>query len=452
MEQHELLRKCRTLNNLLIGRSDHNYTEIDGRSKKACNELLARVGCQETEGLEAAYSKAIAEIAKLIKRGVLKGVTEEALTELENDYAAIPTCASDDSDEKSRADVEEKEGAVEEVAADHDEATGAAPVTERRLYYGYPAHPAAEAFPLMPECELKELAESIQSNGLLNPIVLYDGEVVDGRCRSLGCKMAGCEPIYREWDGAGQSLVSWIAAQNLPRRHMTPSQRALVAARLRAEFEKESTARQLSNLRQNRASTESLDPGSRCNTGKSATRAAKATGVSTDAVEKATRVLSSGTPELQAAVSAGTVSLDAASVVAELPEREQEQVIKAGTAAEAAKAVRKRKKAKAAGKKTKLEPRGEELEVAEPPASEPSPGPGGWPETIPPPDEWPLERRAEEWFGYVTKRTYCHRVYRKVAERTLQKIIELCESCREEIKRVEEKHAHDPDPSDREEE
>jgi hypothetical protein len=45
-------------------------------------------------------------------------------------------------------------------------------------------HEAAKLFPLLPEEELNERAEDIRENGLLNPITLFEGQVLDGRNRA----------------------------------------------------------------------------------------------------------------------------------------------------------------------------------------------------------------------------------------------------------------------------
>jgi hypothetical protein len=54
-----------------------------------------------------------------------------------------------------------------------------------------PVHPAAELFPMMPESELRELGEDIKKNGLLSPIAIYDGRLVDGRNRLDAIELVG---------------------------------------------------------------------------------------------------------------------------------------------------------------------------------------------------------------------------------------------------------------------
>ena len=100
-------------------------------------------------------------------------------------------------------------------------------------------HPAADVFPLGSDAELGELAADIRAHGLNHPIVLYDGAVLDGRRRLRACKLAGVEPRFEEWDGRGGSPVDFVVSENLHRRHLTTSQRALVAIELLPLYEAE---------------------------------------------------------------------------------------------------------------------------------------------------------------------------------------------------------------------
>ncbi len=105
-------------------------------------------------------------------------------------------------------------------------------------------HPAAELFPLLTGDDLARLASDIAQNGLLEPIVVFDGLLLDGRNRRRACEMAGVEPRYVEWHGEGGSPVAFVAARNLHRRHLTESQRAAIAAQVKGLFEEEAAERQ----------------------------------------------------------------------------------------------------------------------------------------------------------------------------------------------------------------
>lgn len=105
-----------------------------------------------------------------------------------------------------------------------------------------PLHPACKIFPALGESELKELADDIAVNGLLNPIVLLNGKLLDGRNRFAACKLAGVEPHFIEF--AGDDPIGWVVSQNLVRRHLSASQRAVVALDLLPMLEKQAKQRQ----------------------------------------------------------------------------------------------------------------------------------------------------------------------------------------------------------------
>lgn len=92
-------------------------------------------------------------------------------------------------------------------------------------------HPIANAFPMLEPKELQLLAEDIASNGLKQPIVLYEDKILDGRNRYRACGVCGSIPRFEEWDGKG-SPVAYVVSMNLRRRHLDESQRAVVGARL----------------------------------------------------------------------------------------------------------------------------------------------------------------------------------------------------------------------------
>jgi hypothetical protein len=89
-------------------------------------------------------------------------------------------------------------------------------------------HPACLLFPRLTGPALDELATDIKDRGLLQPIVLLHGQVLDGKSRLAACRIAGVKPRFVEWDGDG-SPIEWVVSVNLVRRHLTPSQRAAIA-------------------------------------------------------------------------------------------------------------------------------------------------------------------------------------------------------------------------------
>lgn len=90
-------------------------------------------------------------------------------------------------------------------------------------------HPYADKFPMLPEPELAELAESIRANGLRNPIVLTpDGLILDGRNRAAACERVGVAPTTTVYEGG--DLAEYVIDCNSSRRHMSTGARAMATA------------------------------------------------------------------------------------------------------------------------------------------------------------------------------------------------------------------------------
>lgn len=71
----------------------------------------------------------------------------------------------------------------------------------------YERHPASTLFPTMSGTELDALVEDIKKNGLLEPIILHQGKVLDGRNRLLACERAKVKPKFVDCDGDGFSPI-----------------------------------------------------------------------------------------------------------------------------------------------------------------------------------------------------------------------------------------------------
>jgi len=90
-------------------------------------------------------------------------------------------------------------------------------------------HPYADQFPMLPQAELEELAQSIRDSGLRQPIVVtVDGLILDGRNRFRACRMAGVEPETVVYEGS--DLAEYVLDANITRRNMTTGQRAMATA------------------------------------------------------------------------------------------------------------------------------------------------------------------------------------------------------------------------------
>jgi hypothetical protein len=96
-------------------------------------------------------------------------------------------------------------------------------------------HPLALLFPEMGAEDMEALQESMRKHGYPDtkePVWLYEGQVLDGRSRCKAGTAAGLTSIpAREWRGPGSPL-DFVIMQNLPRRHLTTSQKAALGVEI----------------------------------------------------------------------------------------------------------------------------------------------------------------------------------------------------------------------------
>lgn len=179
---------------------------------------------------------------------------------------------------------------------------------------GYKIHPVANLFPEMTDAEFGRLCADIRANGQREPIVLFDGQVIDGRNRLRACRWLEFEPKTRTFHGNESDLLSYVVSLNLHRRHLTESQRAMVAEKI------------ANTKHGGRRKGVQRDQGANLPLETTNAQAAELLNVSERSVKSATKVRKEAEPEVTAAVEAGEMSLNEASKVVQLKPAEQREI------------------------------------------------------------------------------------------------------------------------------
>jgi len=182
-------------------------------------------------------------------------------------------------------------------------------------------HPIANLFPLIEGSDFAELVGDIYENGLQEKIVLHGGKILDGRNRYRALVSLDRFDRFRDTidfdhlaftHAAPRDPLTWVLSKNLRRRHLSESQRAMVAAKLetyRHGGDRKTQEDQDANLHLDRKA------------------AADTLQVSPRSVASAAKVLG-GAPELADAVEKGSLSVSAAADLTGLSVDRQKEIIR----------------------------------------------------------------------------------------------------------------------------
>jgi len=178
----------------------------------------------------------------------------------------------------------------------------------------YAFHPACKLFPRLPDDELQALADDIAANGLKNAIVTLDGKILDGRNRLAACELANVEPRFTVFDG--DDPIAWVVSQNLLRRHLTASQKAVVAHDLLPLLEKVAKGRQRRSNEYRGNGRLAQKCANRNSNGKASEAAARIVGTNPRYVEMV-KSIKTKAPELIDEIRAGRLTVNVADRLAE---------------------------------------------------------------------------------------------------------------------------------------
>ena len=206
--------------------------------------------------------------------------------------------------------------------------------------------------------ELAQLEANIKSHGCRDPLVIWDGFIIDGHHRYEICTRQDIPFQTVTMDFPDRASVKvWMLHNQLGRRNLNDFQRSEIALQLEDILKEQAKERQLSTLKQNAVTTVPQNSAERNDAGNTdiltgseaeplsipqspaprqerETRAAvaKTAGVSHDTVKKVKAIRDDAIPEVQNLARSGSVSIHAASKIADLPEETQEEIAEEITA------------------------------------------------------------------------------------------------------------------------
>lgn len=198
----------------------------------------------------------------------------------------------------------------------------------------YEFHETANAFPYINGDAYETLKEDIRINGIIEPIYIFEGKIIDGRNRYRIAKDLGLDEVpTQSYDG--DNPINFVQSMNLHRRQLTPSQKAAAAAFL-SEF------KQGQHSEEEEYETQET--------------IAKKLGISRRMVVEATSLKRKADADLIERVKCGDISLHNATALARLSADDQRTVV--GEGADRVKEVAKKIKAmtKGTGRKKKNDP------------------------------------------------------------------------------------------------
>lgn len=258
----------------------------------------------------------------------LKVQDEALVTMTADDLATVPV--ADAAADNQRPAVEDEPEAVDQASAtgeqpalgdlgsrNHVAIENTAPTPDSVTADGFAIiasavvlepHPYATAYPPIEGDEFAALKADIAANGLRQPIVLCEGKILDGCNRYRACRETGVAVKCVDYED--NDPFGFVLSVNTHRRHLSASQRAMVAAKL--EIIRHGGDRwsvQAASLHHDRG------------------HVAKKLNVSTRSVASAARVRDHAIPELAQRVERGDTSVSLAAKAALLPPDKQRKLV-----------------------------------------------------------------------------------------------------------------------------
>jgi len=163
--------------------------------------------------------------------------------------------------------------------------------------------------PPLTQDERKQLEENILDEGIREPLITWNGVLIDGHNRYSIAKKFGLEFQTKEMDFENESDAEiWIIKNQFGRRNLSKYDRSILALRLKPVIAERAREKQVGTLKQNAVNQKS-DERKELNTTK---EIAKLAGVSHDTIHRVETIEASGNDKVREKLRSGEISINEA--------------------------------------------------------------------------------------------------------------------------------------------
>ncbi len=187
-------------------------------------------------------------------------------------------------------------------------------------------HPFALMFPQMTDEEISALAKDIRKNGLVHPILMFEGKILDGRNRYLACQKAGIKPKTENFTGTRTEAFERVISLNFTRRHLTTPQKAVLALQILEEEQKLAKKRMQAGKNPPQNFVEGQADNARL--GEANEIAGEKAGISKETVRQANKIKEKAPDVLDAMKSGQIKSMPEAQKLSKLPQKQRDEILR----------------------------------------------------------------------------------------------------------------------------
>jgi hypothetical protein len=176
--------------------------------------------------------------------------------------------------------------------------------------------------------ERQQLEANIQLDGCRDPLVIWQGILVDGHNRYEICTRLGLDfqIVEKQFDDRDHA-IEWIIKNQFGRRNLNDYQRGSLALKLKPIFEARAKANHLANAGDKKSKSACLKSDEPIIKIRTDNEMAKVAGIGKDNIRKIEKVEAQCTPELIQALQSSEISINTAAEFIDLPVEKQQIAI-----------------------------------------------------------------------------------------------------------------------------